>query len=59
MCAMAKIGAYFQNGTMPGNDKFCQLEAGPWNVTIPGRLEKRDDWAELPKRMKSLKGSAI
>jgi len=55
MCAYAKIGAYFQNGTMPGSDNSCQIEPGPWNITITGGFEKRDDWSDLQKRMKTFK----
>jgi len=40
---------------MPEGDNFCSLEAGPWNITIPGGFEKRDDWSELQRRIKALK----
>lgn len=53
-CAFAKINAYFQNGTLPGKDSFCSLEAGPWNITITGGVEKRRDWKKLQRRMKAL-----
>ncbi|KAG9245276.1 TAP-like protein-domain-containing protein [Calycina marina] len=55
VCALRKIGAYFQNGTMPGCDNFCDQGMGPWNVTIPGGLEKRGDWNDLQARMKALR----
>jgi hypothetical protein len=29
------------NGTLPGNDSYCPLEAGPWNITTTGPLAKR------------------
>ncbi|KUJ12862.1 alpha/beta-hydrolase, partial [Mollisia scopiformis] len=30
-CGNSKINAYFQNGTLPGDDNFCSLEQGPFN----------------------------
>jgi hypothetical protein len=44
MCALAKIGAFFQTGVLPGKDKFCPQEAGAFGITLPESFEKRDDW---------------
>jgi hypothetical protein len=50
-CAFAKINNYFQNGVLPknGSDSFCEIEVGPWNVTIKEGLRVRDT-TELLKR---------
>jgi hypothetical protein len=45
-CASLKINAFFQNGTLPGDDNSCALEAGPWNVTLSS-MEERRDWRSV------------
>ncbi|KAF4626028.1 hypothetical protein G7Y89_g12140 [Cudoniella acicularis] len=55
-CAFAKVNAFFQNGTLPGKDNFCALEAGPFNVTISNGLKEgkrhTEDWAKIRRGMK-------
>ncbi|RDW58803.1 hypothetical protein BP6252_13279 [Coleophoma cylindrospora] len=46
-CASTKIGAYFQSGALPGESNFCELEAGPFGVVIPGGLERIQSGNEL------------
>ena len=53
-CGFAKINAFFQDGVLPGKDNFCCLEAGPFNVTVAGGLEKRSDWVTIKEGMKNL-----
>jgi hypothetical protein len=53
-CSRAKIGAFFVNGTLPGNDSYCPLEAGPWNITIAGPLAKRSDILEISELIRGL-----
>jgi hypothetical protein len=54
-CSLAKIGAFLINGTLPGNDNYCALEAGPWNITIPGPLSKRSEILEISDLFRSLR----
>lgn len=42
-CAYSKINTFFQSGTLPGENNYCALEMGPFNVTLTGPLEKRTD----------------
>jgi hypothetical protein len=53
-CTNIKIKAYFQDGTLPGSDNFCPLEAGPFGVVLSGGLEKRTDYIDIRDRMKRL-----
>ncbi|KAE9372919.1 hypothetical protein N431DRAFT_376208 [Stipitochalara longipes BDJ] len=55
-CASKKIGAFFQTGTLPGEDNYCPLEAGPWNITFAGPLDKRAELMEIGKRLRELRG---
>jgi hypothetical protein len=38
------MNTFFQSGVLPGRDNYCALEAGPFNITISGPLEKRADF---------------
>ncbi|KAG4431992.1 hypothetical protein IFR05_012520 [Cadophora sp. M221] len=40
ICAFAKIKAFFNSDKWIGRDAYCPLEAGPWNITLRGPLEK-------------------
>lgn len=55
LCAFAKINAFFQNGTLPGQENFCPTEAGPFGVTLAGGLAKRSEVSEITKMIKSLR----
>ena len=50
------MNAFFQSGKLPGRDNYCALEAGPWNITISGPLEKRADFLTVKRGLESLKG---
>jgi hypothetical protein len=47
MCGFRKISAYFQTNTMPGNDSYCPLEVGPFNIVLNGTLEENIEQAGL------------
>jgi hypothetical protein len=53
-CANAKINAYFQEGKLPGHDNFCSLEAGPFGIVLPGRLDMQSDYKEIRDKMKNV-----
>jgi hypothetical protein len=53
-CGNAKINTFFQNGTLPGTDSFCPLEAGPFNITITDGLQKRSDLKSIADAVQSL-----
>jgi hypothetical protein len=42
------------NGTLPGNDSYCRLEAGPWNITTAGPLGKRSEVLKISKLIMGL-----
>ncbi|KAF8856609.1 hypothetical protein BDZ45DRAFT_691599 [Acephala macrosclerotiorum] len=42
-CGNAKINAFFQNGTLHGNNSFCGLEMWPFNITITEGLQNRGE----------------
>jgi len=50
-----KIGAFFINGTLPGNDNYCPLEAGPWGVVTTGPLDKRSEILEIREKIRGLR----
>ena len=54
VCGFTKINTFFQSGILPGKDNFCSLEAGPFNVTDPGGLEKSNDWSRIQDGMRGL-----
>ncbi|KAN0089862.1 TAP-like domain containing protein [Hyaloscypha variabilis] len=53
-CALAKIGAFLINGTLPGTDNYCPLEAGPWGVLANGTLSELLEAADLRRVMRKL-----
>ncbi|KUJ07981.1 alpha/beta-hydrolase [Mollisia scopiformis] len=57
-CAFQKIGNYFKTGELPGNDNFCKLEVGPWNVTIPQGMENVNGWRDIQDGLASLRAPA-
>jgi hypothetical protein len=52
---MTKIGAFLINGTLPGDNNYCALEAGPWNITTTGPLAERSEIVEITEMIKGLK----
>jgi hypothetical protein len=46
-CGFAKVKAYFQTTQLPGNDSFCSLEKGPFNIVLNGTLEDNINRAGL------------
>jgi hypothetical protein len=40
LCAYDKIGTFFQNGALLGNDNRCALEAGPFGIVLLGNLNE-------------------
>ncbi|KAE9381133.1 alpha/beta-hydrolase, partial [Stipitochalara longipes BDJ] len=54
-CAFRKINAYFQNGTLPGDDNFCALEIGPANVTLSRGIENVDGWRDIQDALAALR----
>lgn len=46
-CGFAKIRTYFQTTELPGNDSFCPLETGPFNITLNGTLKDNIMQADL------------
>ncbi|KAF2099798.1 hypothetical protein NA57DRAFT_55739 [Rhizodiscina lignyota] len=47
LCGFAKVRAYFQTNQLPGNDSFCPLEAGPFNIILNGTLKASIERAGL------------
>jgi hypothetical protein len=39
-CGFQKINAYFQTNQLPGNDSYCLLEVGPFNIVLNGTLKE-------------------
>jgi len=54
-CAFTKIATFFRDGALPGEENYCPLEAGPWNVTFAGPLEERVQFAEVVDRFRELR----
>jgi hypothetical protein len=52
---LKKIGAFLINGTYPGKDNYCPLEAGPWGIVTSGPLGKRSEVLEISSLLKSLR----
>ncbi|KAJ8059894.1 hypothetical protein OCU04_011518 [Sclerotinia nivalis] len=46
-CAFEKIATYFQTGKLPGNDSFCPLETGTFNIILNGTLSENIKQAGL------------
>jgi hypothetical protein len=40
---------------LPGKDNYCKLEAGPWNITVEGPLERRVDLERVKRGLVGLK----
>jgi hypothetical protein len=53
-CTNSKINAFFQEGTLPGRNNFCSLQAGPFGVVLPGGLEKRSDFRKIREKMRNI-----
>jgi hypothetical protein len=51
---LAKIGAFLINGTLPGTDNYCPLEAGPWGILANGTLSELLEAADLKGVMRKL-----
>jgi hypothetical protein len=49
------MNTFFQSGVLPGRDNYCALEAGPFNITLSGPLEKRADFMMLKRGLEGLK----
>lgn len=49
------MGAFLINGTLPGNENYCEFEAGPWNVTTTGPLAKRSEVLKISGLLRGLK----
>ena len=54
-CSYAKLNTFFQEGKLPGKDNYCKLEAGPWNITVEGPLERRADLERVKRGLVGLK----
>jgi hypothetical protein len=46
-CGFQKIRAYFQTNQLPGNDSYCPLEVGPFNIVLNGTLKENIEQAGL------------
>ncbi|KUJ23894.1 uncharacterized protein LY89DRAFT_571959, partial [Mollisia scopiformis] len=55
LCAFGKINTFFQTGQLPGTDNYCPLEAGPWNITLPGPLSSFNDKRDIKESLVKLK----
>lgn len=42
LCAVTKVGKYFQTGEMPGNDSFCPFESRAFGgiMSLTGTLKE-------------------
>ncbi|CZR56074.1 uncharacterized protein PAC_05962 [Phialocephala subalpina] len=54
LCAFGKLNIFFQTGKLPGKDNYCPLEAGPWNVTLPGPLSQLSDKRDIKEKFRGL-----
>ncbi|KAL2070425.1 hypothetical protein VTL71DRAFT_13451 [Oculimacula yallundae] len=54
-CAFRKINAFFYEDESCQKETYCPLEAGPWNITLAGPLEKIDGLEGIVKRFQGMK----
>ncbi|PVH75712.1 alpha/beta-hydrolase [Cadophora sp. DSE1049] len=54
-CAFAKINTFFNSDKKSGKETSCPLEAGPWNISLQGPLEKLGDVGKVMRGIEGLK----